>query len=266
MEPITLALILGALIGLILALTGAGGGVLAIPALVFVLKLPVQQAAPVGLVAIGFSSILGAILGLHQGIVRYRAAGLIGVSGMIIAPFGVATAQYLPNRPLLAAFAIVLMYSALRLQNTTAEPQEKHDEQPCRVNPKSAKLIWTRSCARALAITGMASGFLSGLLGVGGGFVIVPALSHHTNLDIRSVQATSLAVIALVSVSGVTAAALHGSLPWQVGIPFASGACVGLVCGRQFANRLDASMLRNAFSLVALLVSLLMFVRAAGLM
>ena len=85
MDPTTLALALGAIIGLVLALTGAGGGVLAIPLLVFGLHLPLQQAAPVGLVAVGLASAIGAFLGLHQRIVRYRAAAVIGIAGMLMA-------------------------------------------------------------------------------------------------------------------------------------------------------------------------------------
>src|SRR5450830_233449 len=114
MDPTVLAIGLGAIIGLVLALTGAGGGVLAIPLLVFGLHLPLQQAAPVGLVAVGLAAALGAGFGLHERIVRYRAAAMIGVAGMMIAPLGVALAQRLPNRPLLAAFALVLAYTAWR--------------------------------------------------------------------------------------------------------------------------------------------------------
>ena len=106
MDPTLLAVILGAVIGLVLALTGAGGGVLAIPLLVFGLHLPVQQAAPVGLVAVGLAAALGAALGLKEGIVRYRAAALIGAAGMLVAPLGVWLAQHLPNRPLLGAFSL----------------------------------------------------------------------------------------------------------------------------------------------------------------
>ena len=263
-----LALLLGAVIGLVLALTGAGGGVLAIPVLVFGLHLPVQQAAPVGLVAVGLAATLGAVLGLNQGIVRYRAAALIGMAGMLLAPVGVALARQLPNRPLLAAFALVLVYSAWRMlvRPPEAQTDAQTDTQtlPCKVQPGSSQLNWTRPCARALTGTGLLSGFLSGLLGVGGGFVIVPALSRHTNLDIRSVQATSLAVIALVSVSGVSAAALQGSIPWQICIPFAGGASVGLLSGRQFAQKLNATVLRQAFALFAMLVALLMLLRALG--
>lgn len=262
MEPTALAVLLGAIIGFILALTGAGGGVLAIPLLVFILHLPVQQAAPVGLLAVGLSALLGAGLGLRQGIVRYRAAMLIGCAGMLIAPLGVFLAHRLPSRPILAAFSLLLGYVAWRtLRHPTPEPSGE-GAIACRVNSESQRLNWTAPCARALTLTGLLSGLLSGLLGVGGGFVIVPALTRHTDLDFRSIQATSLAVIGLVSVSAIAASALHGSIPWTVALPFTAGAMVALLLGRWLAGSVANQALQRAFAWLAVVVALLMLARA----
>jgi len=266
MESTTLALALGTVIGLVMALTGAGGGVLAVPLLVFGLHLPLQQAAPVGLVAVGLAAALGAALGLRQNIVRYRAAALIGAVGMLMAPLGVFMAQRIPNRPLLAAFAMALIYTAWRMLSHASVATPLPKAALCRVNSKDQRLIWTRPCARALAGTGAIAGLLSGLLGVGGGFVIIPALMRHTDLDIRSIQVTSLAVIALVSVSGVSAAAAHGPLAWAVALPFASGAVLALLAGQKIARKLDVKRLQQAFAWLSLLVALLMFARALGLL
>jgi uncharacterized membrane protein YfcA len=264
MQTLALVITLGALIGVVMALTGAGGGVLSIPLLVFGLQLPVQQAAPVGLVAVGLAAALGAALGLRQGIVRYRAAALIGAVGMLMAPLGVALAQRLPNRPLLGAFALVLMYTAWRMLRSQAPSAALPASVLCHASPVDQRLIWTRPCARALAGTGLMAGLLSGLLGVGGGFVIVPALRRYTDLEIRSIQATSLAVIALVSISGVAAATLHGPVLWAVALPFAAGAAMALLAGRQLAKKLDAARLQQAFAWFCLLVALLMLARAFG--
>jgi uncharacterized membrane protein YfcA len=266
MDVTIFALSLGAVIGLVLALTGAGGGVLAIPLLVFGLHLPVQQAAPVGLVAVGLAAALGAVLGLRQGIVRYRAAALIGVAGIFMAPLGVVAAQNLPSPPLMVAFALVLIYTSIRSLRTPGANDDAPGNLPCLVADGQVQLTWTRQCARALFGTGVVSGFLSGLLGVGGGFVIVPALTRHTNLSAHTVQATSLAVIALVSVSGVSAAAWQGAIPWAVGVPFAGGAALGLLVGRQFAQKLNARALQVAFAWFALGVALLVLSRAAGVL
>lgn len=257
---------LGALIGVVLAFTGAGGGILAIPLLVLGLHLPLHQAGPVGLAAVGIASAVGAVVGLRSQIVRYRAAMLIGTMGMLLAPAGVTLAQYLPNRPLLVAFALLMCWMAWNtLWPSTPKPQVSAEQSlPCRVGHAGGRLVWTSSCVRALAGTGALSGLLSGLLGVGGGFVIVPALIRHTDLDIRSVQATSLAVIALVSISGVIAAVWHGTMNWSVAAPFSAGATIAMLLGQRFAQRLSAVYLKQAFAWVSMLVAGMMLLRAAG--
>ena len=266
MEPTVLALLLGAIIGFILALTGAGGGVMAIPLLVFALHLPIQQAAPVGLLAVGVASLLGAVLGLRQGIVRYRGALLIGGVGMMIAPLGVFMAQWLPNRPMLTAFAFLLAYIAWRTLTRSSSKLRCPGATPCHVNDNTHRLDWTLPCARALTLTGLVSGLLSGLLGVGGGFVIIPALTRYTDLDVRSIQATSLTVIALVSVSAITASALHGSIPWAIALPFTAGAVLALMAGQLFASSLDAQVLQKIFAWLVLSVAALMLAKAWGWM
>jgi uncharacterized membrane protein YfcA len=102
-------------------------------------------------------------------------------------------------------------------------------------------------CARAIAGTGFVSGYLSGLVGVGGGFIIIPSLIRHSHLDIR-IQATSLAVITLVSISGVSSAALHGSLPWAVALPFTIGSTLGLLGGMQISRRLNQATIQLLFA------------------
>ena len=96
------------------------------------------------------------------------------------------------------------------------------------------------------------------LLGVGGGFVIVPALGRYTNLNARSIVATSLAVIALVSLGSVLSASFSGVMQWAVGAPFAAGAVAGLVAARQFAHRLAGPRLQQAFALVGIAAAALL--------
>ena len=262
---------LGAVVGVILALTGAGGGILAVPLLVFGLHLSISQAAPVGLIAVGAASALGAALGLREGIVRYRAAALIGVAGMLLAPLGVQLARLIPNPPLMVAFSCVLGWVALRTFRQSRRPAAElldgslaRSQLPCVVNPDAQRLTWTTPCAWALAGTGSVAGLLSGLLGVGGGFVIVPSLSHYTNLGARSIVATSLAVIALVSVGGVSAAAWQGTIDWHVAGPFAAGAMAALLAARQLAARVAGQRLQQAFAALSAVVAVLLLARALG--
>jgi uncharacterized membrane protein YfcA len=262
-EHATLSVLLGGCIGAVLALTGAGGGILAVPVLVFGLGLSMAQAAPVGLLAVGISAAVGAGLGLRQGIVRYRAAGLVSVIGIVVAPLGLYIAQRVPNPPLSLVFSAVLLYACLRTLHKAnrdmrhGEPAPRLTSMPCVLNPALGRLRWTKPCARALAFTGMLSGLLSGLLGVGGGFVVVPALTRCTNLEMRSIAATSLAAIAVVSMGSVTTAAVTGTLYWPVALPFAAGAVLGLLGGRLLAGQLAGPRLQQAFAVTGIAAAIM---------
>jgi uncharacterized membrane protein YfcA len=96
---------------------------------------------------------------------------------------------------------------------------------------------------------------------VGGGFVIVPALSRYTDIATRGIFATSLAVIALVSIGGVSAATWQGAIAWDIAAPFALGAVAALLAGRLIAARLAGVRLQQGFALISAAVSLLLFAR-----
>lgn len=263
------AFVLGALVGLLLALTGAGGGILAVPLLVFALHLGVAEAAPIGLLAVGLAAAMAATLGLRDGVVRYRAALLMGGLAMVLAPLGVVAAQRVPNAPLTIAFAAVLALSAWRMwqravQAIHARADAARAELPCVLDARDGRLVWTRPCAQALALTGVAAGLLSGLLGVGGGFVIVPALTRFTELSARSVVATSLAVIALASIGGVGAAAWHGTIAWDIALPFAIGSVAASLLARMIATRVAGPRLQQSFAVISAGVAVLMLLRASG--
>jgi len=263
------AFALGAFVGLLLALTGAGGGILALPLLVFALHLSVAQAAPIGLLAVGLAAAMTATLGLRDGVVRYRAALLMGGLALVMAPLGVAAAQRIPNTPLTIAFAAVLALSAWRMwqravQAIRARADAARVALPCVLDARDGRLVWTRPCAQALALTGVAAGLLSGLLGVGGGFVIVPALTRFTELSARSVVATSLAVIALASIGGVGAAAWHGAIAWDIALPFAIGSVAASLLARMIAARVAGPRLQQAFAVISAGVAVLLLVRGLG--
>lgn len=264
-----ISIALGALTGLVLALAGAGGTIIAVPLLIFGLHFTVAQAAPVALLAVCLSAGIGALIAHRQRLVRYRAAGFIAITGIITAPLGIWLAQHLPNTPLTLLFATVLFFVAIRMILHSKTPNQLPAEQscesvsvPCRLEYDQGRLVWNWPCARALALSGGITGFLSGLLGVGGGFVVVPALQKATNLPMQSILATSLAVIALVSAMGVITASSLGGMNWLVALPFAAGALGGMLIGRLFASRLEGPRLQQGFALVAILVALGMAVKA----
>ncbi len=264
-----ITILLGSFTGIVLALTGAGGAIIAVPLLIFGLHLAVAEAAPIALLAVCLSATTGALLALKQRKVRYRAAGFIAITGAIAAPIGVWLAQKIPNSPLTLLFATVLMYVAFdmfrqskRCDEEITASESRTITKPCLLDSPDGRLVWTWPCVGALTISGLSAGSLSGLLGVGGGFVVVPALKKVTNLQMQSIFATSLAVIALISATGVASATLMGAMNWSVAIPFAGGAMAGMIIGRLFAKRFSGPKLQQGFAVMAALVSIGMIIKA----
>ncbi|WP_353189314.1 sulfite exporter TauE/SafE family protein [Pandoraea pnomenusa] len=271
------AALLGAAVGLVLGLTGAGGGIFAVPALVFGLGWGVPQAGPVALLAVGASAAVGSAQGLRAGLVRYRAAMLMAVIGVCVAPLGTWMAHKLPERWLVGLFAIAMMVVAARMYRASRGAAAKATRNaagegdaacaalpPCRLDPATGRLHWTRRVAGTLGAIGAVSGFASGLLGVGGGFVIVPALRRFTDITVHGVVATSLFVIALISAGTVANAWWHGMHPGTQGWVFVAGAIVGMVFGRALAPRLAASRLQQIFSMLMAIVAIGMIGKALG--
>ncbi len=267
MELLLISIFLGALIGLVLALTGAGGTIVAVPLLMFGFHLTIAEAAPIALLSVSLSSAIAAVLAHRQGKVRYRAAGFIAVTGMLTSPCGIWLAQKLPNTPLIILFALMLFYVAFNMlrhnkaQQVSANASADQSTIPCRLSYVQNRLIWNWPCARALALAGATTGFLSGLLGVGGGFLVIPALKKATDLPMHSVIATALAVIALVSASGAASAVFIGSMNWLIALPFAAGTLMGMLIGRKIAGYISESRLQQGFAVIVIGVSVWMIIR-----
>jgi uncharacterized membrane protein YfcA len=237
--------------------------------LVFGLHLSMAQAGPVGLLAVAIAASVGAVMGLRTRVLRYKAAGLMAATGAIASPLGLWLAQRVPNRPLTVIFAMVLAIVAARMLVQSWREQKglvraAATAPPCRLNPLVGKLQWNAACARALMLAGAAAGFLSGLLGVGGGFILVPTLLAMSDLPMKAVVATSMGVLALVSAAGVASAGLAGHMEWQVGWPFAGGALLGLLGGRQVAAQLAGPRLQQGFALLSLGIAVGLLVKASG--
>ena len=185
----------GLAIGGLLGLTGAGGGILAVPALMASQGWTVAQAAPVGLLAVTLSALVGTFEGLFKKIVRYRAALWIALISIPSARYGVHLGGIISPVWLTLAFSLVMLVVAYRI---FFKKVNDHTGVLCKVNQTTGRLIWNMKTALSLGAIGVVAGLLTGLLGVGGGFVIVPALSKVTDLDMRSIVATSLMIIFLI--------------------------------------------------------------------
>lgn len=271
-----LAILLGMITGLVLGLTGAGGAVVAVPLLIYGLGWTLPEAAPVALLAVCASATLGTLTVWKQKIVRWRAALLMAVTGLFTAPLGLYASHHLSLPVLSLSFAVVLVVVAWRLWHQASQrPDEtrvvwanvqgeavSQREVPCQVNP-DGRLLWSPPCMRAIMASGAGGGFLAGLLGVGGGFVIVPALRTVTTLPMHGAVATSLMTIAITSASTVAMTLASGqSVPWLIALPFALGAVAGMLLGRLLAPRIAGARLQRMFALAMLVVAMGMGIQA----
>lgn len=252
-----------------MGLTGAGGGILSVPLLVFLLHLPISEAGPIALTAITLSASVGAIIGLNTKVLRYKAAIFMAAFGLILSPLGLWLAQRIPNAPLLIAFSAILMYVSIRMlfqvaRTISGKVVKAVKPPPCQLNLSIGKLIWTVPCARALMFAGALAGFLSGLLGVGGGFILVPALNKFTDLPIKSIVATSLGVLAIVSAGGAFISLASGTLNTSIAIPFSIGSLIGLLIGKVLERKISGPRVQQIFAIFTLLIAISLFIKAAN--
>ena len=265
-EEMILSSILGIVVGLILGLTGAGGGILAVPALIAGMGWSMQQAAPVALIAVAAGAAFGAAEALYRGLVRYKAALLMTCAGVPLTSLGLRAAGLAPQRLLVTLFALGMLFVAYRLWRQIrlgGNGEVEHRKSVAQVNPTTGKLVWTWQTATIIAMIGALTGFMTGLLGVGGGFVIVPMLRRFTALTMQGIVATSLMVVALVSFGGVVTALLRGAdMPFEVTFLFALTTVCGMVTGRLLARRLSGRMVQTGFALVLVVVSSGMLAKA----
>lgn len=261
--PVLIAVALGLFIGFFMALTGAGGAIVALPLLMLLLNLSMQQAAPIALMAVFAVASIAAIIGLIQGHVRYKAAALLAITGVVTAPLGVNLAIKTPTVILHGAFIAVLCYVAWRVlrKNLLNEEVCAIMAAPCEINPATSKLFWTADCTKRMLVTGGLAGFLSGLLGVGGGFIVVPSLQKISNLEHRMIVATTLAMIALVSLVSVIAYASHAAIIWTIALPFMLASVVGSLAGRNLSDKIPQHAKHIIFGFMALAIALMMLVR-----
>ncbi len=278
-DPVVISIFLGLFVGLVMAITGAGGAILSLPLLVFFFQIKVIEAAPISLIAIALSASIATFLGLRAGIVRYKAAALLATFGVLSAPLGVYVAHQLSEEVLSILFSIVLLIVSVRSFQKFKTPNllidddsgksngfandanESVAEPACAINPATSKLFWTASCTKRLILTGGFSGFISGLLGVGGGFIIVPTLHSISNLESKMIVATSLAVIALVSIVSAFSYAGSGTILWNLAVPFVIASVLGMLLGRMLHRKIPTHMSVLLLGVLSLVIAVLMLVK-----
>ena len=258
-----LIVLLGVLVGLLLGLTGAGGGILAIPALTLGLGWTLVEATPVALLAGGVSAAAGTLDGLRKGLVRYKAAGLMAAAGWVASPLGLYLAKLLPGTVLMGLFGCVMMFISRRMFRRAQMPCAQDEaqnarEKNCQVNPCTGRLEWNRRCTTTLVSIGATSGLLTGLLGVGGGFLIVPAFRKFSDVPMHGIVATSLMVVALVSLGTVGHLLYQGVSLSGDAVFFIGATLAGMIAGRLVAPEVSSQLMQQGFAVLCGVISVLM--------
>jgi uncharacterized protein len=267
--PIILSFI-GLFIGGVQALAGAGGGILALPLLLLVTGMSIQSATPIALMAVAVSAGIATLIALPSGQVRYKAALLMALFGWLASPFGVWLAHRISSNVLIGLFALLMLRNALTLwQRPQARSQldalaagMAPPDCPCRLNPSTGRLRWTWPCAKEIAQTGVLAGFLSGLLGVSGGFIIVPSLSRQTDLPMQAIVGTSLMVISLIALVSVGNSSLWNAVAWDIATPFVLGAVVGGLGMRLAAHKIPQHWVARSFAGMCAAMAVMLLVRS----
>ena len=260
-----LAPLTGILIGLVMGLTGAGGGILAVPALVYTQGWSMQQAMPVALLGVTAGAALGALEGFMRKLVRYRAGMLMALAGSLPTWLGVQLAARLSQAVLMNCFALILCVAATRLLLQLRHPhQDSGPHCMVRIDADTGRFRWNPLTAVVIAAIGAVSGLMTGLLGVGGGFIIVPMLRHFTNVTMHGAVATSLFVISLVGSMGVLSATARGvPLPGGFALVFVLTIAGGMLIARKLAAHLPARAVQGLFAMLLLGVAASLFYKAA---
>jgi uncharacterized membrane protein YfcA len=257
----------GVLVGLSMGLTGGGGAIFAVPMLVYWIGVGPRAAVGVSLLTVAITAIVGVVERMRHGHVEVRTGLLLAVAGMITAPLGTWLGAMIPGSVLLVAFAVLMLGIAHLMWHKAGVPsvrQVPSDTLPgcdqgrgpaCRRDPEG-KLRLTSRCARVLAVVGLVVGLLSGLFGVGGGFLIVPSLVTFAMMDLSVSVGTSLLVITLVGGSGVASELISGrEIPLGITLGFLAGSIPGLFAGSFVGRRLPGPLVARIFSVTIVCVA-----------
>ncbi|MBB3603132.1 hypothetical protein FHT40_002793 [Mycolicibacterium sp. BK556] len=252
---IGIALALGAVIGVLLGLLGGGGSILAVPGLVYVLGLGIEQAIPMSLIVVGTASAVGALPKIRARHVQWRLAAIFAAAGIPATFLGTAIGRHLPQSVLLIGFAVVMVVAGIRLLQDNGDTGTA-----CRVG--DGGINWRRCAPRSIP-AGFLVGLLTGLFGVGGGFLIIPALVLLLGVEMPIAIGTSLLIIVVNSAAGVASHVSVGGVDWSITAAFVGTAIVGSLVAGQLGTKMDTRRLQRWFAYLVFAVAVYILVDTA---
>jgi uncharacterized membrane protein YfcA len=261
-QLIAVTLLCGLVVGFLFGLTGNGGSTLAVPLLVYGLHLRPHAAVCTSMIAVGVMATARVVQTSRAGSMEPRLGGTLALAGLAGAPVGALLGRQMPERWLLWLFAVLVLAVAARLWNQETPrpspllPDSTGTASEMPTSPSSENLWRLRSL-------GLGTGALSGLLGVGGGFVLVPGLVLLGRLEIHRAMATAMFSVALTSLVAMAAhLALGQVVPWATAALFTVGAVLGLEPGARLSARLSGTSLRRTLTVVLLALALFIMARS----
>jgi uncharacterized protein len=229
-----IAILLSLLVGASLGLLGGGGSILTVPILRYALGIEAHQAIALSLLVVGTTSAAALVPHAIGGRVRWKTGLVFGVAGMVGAFLAGRVAGYVPASVLLIAFGVMMFATAIAmLRNRTRKPAPV-------ASPGGMRVV------KVLG-EGLAVGAVTGLVGAGGGFLVVPALVLLGGLPIEVAVGTSLVVIAMKSFAGFAGFLGHTPIDWTLGLTVSTAAIVGSIAGGALATRVSPAQLRSGF-------------------
>jgi uncharacterized protein len=252
-----LSLAYGLIVGVSLGLTGGGGSIFAVPLLIYGLGIPAGTSIGLSLASVGLTAGFGAAMRLRTKEVDLRAGLVFALAGMLFAPAGAWLGTKVSAALLLSTFALLMAFVGIRMWQ--GEAGAGGVPGPCVARATGGL---GPGCYARLSVAGCAAGLLSGLFGVGGGFIIVPALLYVTGMSIHRAVATSLLVIFLISLSGISAHLAHGqSFPMPLTALFVGGGFAGMFAGHALRARFSGPTLQRLFAVAMWFVAAYMLAR-----
>jgi uncharacterized protein len=241
MIMIALTVVLAVIVGVSLGLLGGGGSILTVPLLAYVAGMEPKHAIATSLLVVGVTSAVGAITHARAGRVRWRVAVLFGLAAMAGAYAGGRLARFVPASVLMVTFAAIMIAAAVAMlrgrKNTTTADADRQ-----------LPMI-------KIAALGSAAGTVSGLVGAGGGFLLVPALALLGGLAMPIAVGTSLVVIAMQSLAGLAGHLASEHIDWRLAAMVTAAAVIGAVIGGRLTALVEPETLRKAFGWFVLLMA-----------
>ena len=228
------------MIGLSLSVLGSGGSIITVPVLVYAAKQSPQNAVPMSLAIVGGVSALGTALKARGGTVDWKTVITFGAAGMVGAALGAQGTHLVSPRMLLLIFAGLMVVVAVNMwRRASPAVQQTGARKPQRCIP-----------------AGFAVGALTGFLGVGGGFLLVPALAYFAGLPTPVAIGTSLAIISMNSLGGLLGHWVEAGTNWRVTVLFLAAAMLGMLAGLPIGRRISAPALNRGFAVFVILVAM----------